>query len=89
MKVLHVIPSLSPVHGGPSHAMAVIAKALVRAGVAVVVDNSRRTGAAHPEEADSQSGNRFESRNGKSRELKAEMLKCEKLKRWRWKAGII
>ena len=37
MKALHVIPSLSPVHGGPSFAMALIAESLARAGVEVDV----------------------------------------------------
>jgi glycosyltransferase involved in cell wall biosynthesis len=35
VRVLHVIPSLSPVHGGPTAAMAAIERALTAAGVAV------------------------------------------------------
>lgn len=35
MKVLHVIPSLSPIHGGPTHALEVMERALSRAGVLV------------------------------------------------------
>lgn len=35
MKVLHVIPSLSAVHGGPSHALAMIERALSAQGVSV------------------------------------------------------
>ena len=35
MRVLHVIPSISPVHGGPSQAMAMMERALESAGVAV------------------------------------------------------
>jgi glycosyltransferase involved in cell wall biosynthesis len=37
MKILHVIPSLAPVHGGPSAALPVMAFALGRAGVDVDV----------------------------------------------------
>lgn len=37
MRVLHVIPSLSPVHGGPSIALPLIARSLSRAGVEVDV----------------------------------------------------
>jgi glycosyltransferase involved in cell wall biosynthesis len=37
MKVLHVIPSIAPVHGGPSAALPVMAAALERAGVDVDV----------------------------------------------------
>lgn len=37
MKVLHVIPSLSPRHGGPSLALPAMASSLVRAGVQVDV----------------------------------------------------
>ncbi len=37
MRVLHVIPSLSPVHGGPSVALPLIARSLSRAGVEVEV----------------------------------------------------
>jgi glycosyltransferase involved in cell wall biosynthesis len=35
MKVLHVIPSLSPIHGGPTHALALIERALSAHGVTV------------------------------------------------------
>ena len=37
MKVLHVIPSLSPSQGGPSKALPEMARALVRSGVGVDV----------------------------------------------------
>lgn len=37
MKVLHVIPSVSPVHGGPSHAIGLMERALGRLGVSVQV----------------------------------------------------
>ena len=37
MKVLHVIPSLSPSQGGPSKALPEMARALVQAGVSVDV----------------------------------------------------
>ena len=35
MKVLHVIPSLSPIHGGPTHALAMMERALVGEGITV------------------------------------------------------
>lgn len=37
MKVLHVIPSLSPKDGGPSFALPVIARGLIRAGIGIDV----------------------------------------------------
>jgi glycosyltransferase involved in cell wall biosynthesis len=37
MRVLHVIPSLSPKHGGPSVALPLMAQSLVRAGVGIDV----------------------------------------------------
>src|SRR5438094_448226 len=37
MKILHVIPSLSPKHGGPSFALPLIARSLCEAGVQVDV----------------------------------------------------
>ncbi len=37
MRVLHVIPSVSPVHGGPSAAMVSIARTLAEKGIAVTV----------------------------------------------------
>jgi glycosyltransferase involved in cell wall biosynthesis len=45
MTVLHVIPSLSPRHGGPSVALPVIARALVRQGIAVTIATTDDHGA--------------------------------------------
>src|ERR1043165_5859974 len=44
MKVLHVIPSVSPVHGGPSFALPLIARALADAGVEVDVATTNDDG---------------------------------------------
>lgn len=45
MKVLHVIPSLSPKHGGPSAALPAIARALIARGVEVTIATTDDDGA--------------------------------------------
>lgn len=47
MKVLHVIPSISHVHGGPSIALEAMTRALAQAGVAVDVATTDDDGAGH------------------------------------------
>lgn len=47
MKVLHIIPSLSPSQGGPSKALPEMASALVQAGVSVDVACTDDDGAGH------------------------------------------
>ncbi len=47
MKILHVIPSVSDVHGGPSIALKIMTRALTRAGVEVHVATTDDDGAAH------------------------------------------
>ena len=37
MRVLHVIPSVSPLHGGPSFAVRGVAEALVAQGIDVII----------------------------------------------------
>ena len=47
MKVLHVIPSVSAVHGGPSIALKIMTRALAQAGIEVHVATTDDDGAGH------------------------------------------
>jgi glycosyltransferase involved in cell wall biosynthesis len=47
MKVLHVIPSVSPVHGGPSHAIVNIERALSLRGIEVTTVTTNDDGDTH------------------------------------------
>lgn len=44
MNILHVIPSVSPAHGGPSHAIAMLERALTAAGVCVTTATTNDDG---------------------------------------------
>lgn len=47
MRLLHVIPSLSPIRGGPSFAVPVMARGLARAGLEVHIATTDDNGAGH------------------------------------------
>lgn len=47
VKILHVIPSVSQVHGGPTHALAVMERSLTKRGLSVTTVTTDDDGAGH------------------------------------------
>lgn len=70
MRVLHVIPSVSPVHGGPSHAIAVMERALSEQGIAVTTATTDDDGPRHR----LSHGDRPQSQNGAARIYARKLL---------------